>query len=343
MAKVTPKENFLKLRHGGMPDYVPFYAIMGDPYMGESAVSGASVPYFKNTQFQPGGRDIWGVPYAAPNNLGATMPDTSVVTLEDISDWSKVIKFPEPLGTDPEKVYQETLKRVDRSQTCLKAGPDFMPFQELVALMGFEGGLMALAEDPEEVSAMLNAMVDHIEPYFYKTFEVFKPDCWAITDDTCAKLMPFFSPETYKEVFLPIYHRLSKPAQDNDVPVLFHNCGKEELFLDFVVEFGVELTEPAQEDNNILMLKEKYKGKLTFMGCWGWGDHIPKGFPDFDEEELRQDVRNTIDKYSVGGGYAFAGWPIGQKGEEEGQKKAYHILRDEVHWYGKKVYGYTGE
>ena len=31
MAKVTPKENFLKLRHGGMPDYVPFYAIMGDP------------------------------------------------------------------------------------------------------------------------------------------------------------------------------------------------------------------------------------------------------------------------------------------------------------------------
>ena len=35
MAKVTPKENFLKLRHGGMPDYVPFYSLMGDPYMGE--------------------------------------------------------------------------------------------------------------------------------------------------------------------------------------------------------------------------------------------------------------------------------------------------------------------
>ena len=164
-----------------------------------------------------------------------------------------------------------------------------------------------------------------------------------MTDDTCAKLMPFFSPETYKEVFLPIYHRLSKIAQDNDVPVLFHNCGKEELFLDFMVEFGVEYTEPAQEDNDILAMKEKYKGKLTFMGCWGWGDHIPSGFPEFDEEEFRQDIRDTIDKYSKGGGYAFAGFPIGQKGEEDAQRRAYKIMRDEAHWYGRKVYGYTDD
>jgi hypothetical protein len=142
---------------------------------------------------------------------------------------------------------------------------------------------------------------------------------------------------------LPIYKRLSKPAQENDIPVVFHNCGKEELFLDFMVEFGVEYTEPAQEDNDILAMKEKYKGKLTFMGCWGWGDHIPAGFPEFDEEEFRQDIRDTIDKYSVGGGYAFAGFPIGQKGEEEAAGRAYKIMRDEAHWYGRKVYGYTDD
>ena len=31
--------------------------------------------------------------------------------------------------------------------------------------------------------------------------------------------MPFFSPETYEEVFLPIYKRLAKPALENGVPV----------------------------------------------------------------------------------------------------------------------------
>ena len=339
-ATITAKENFMRLRHGGMPEYVPFYSIMGDPYKGENAIAGAFIPLFENTLFQPGGKDAWGVPYAAPENLAAGMPDTSVITLEDISQWTKVLQFPKPTGADIEKAYQETLKRVDRSQTALKAGPDLSPFQELAALMGFEGALIALAEDPEEVSAMLNAMVDFIEPYYTKVYEVFKPDCWAMTDDSCAKMMPFFSPETYKEVFLPIYKRLAKPALDNGIPVVFHNCGKEEAFLDFMVEFGVEMTEPSQEVNDILMLKEKYKGKLSFMGCWGWGDHIPKGFPDFDEEAFRQDIRDSIDKYSAGGGYAFAGWPIGQKGEEEAARRAYLIMRDEVYYYGKKVYGY---
>ena len=340
-AKITPKENFLRLRHGGFPEYVPFYSIMGDPYKGESAVAGAFVPMFENTMYMNGGKDAWGVPYAAPDNLAnASMPDTSVVTLEDISDWTKVLQFPKPTGIDLEKAYQETLTRVDRTQSCLKVGPDLSPFQELVALMGFEGGLMALSEDPEEVSAMLNAMTDFMEPYYTRIFEVFKPDLWSMGDDTCAKMMPFFSPETYKEVFLPIYTRLAKPALENGIPVIFHNCGKEELFLDFMVQFGVEMTEPSQEVNDILMLKEKYKGKLSFMGCWGWGDHIPKNFPDFDEEEFRQDIRDSIDKYSPGGGYAFAGWPIGQKGEEDAARRAYLIMRDEVYYYGKKVYGY---
>ncbi|MBQ6602655.1 MAG: hypothetical protein IJH99_04560 [Eubacterium sp.] len=340
MAKVTPKENFLKLRHGGMPDYVPFYSLMGDPYLGENAIGGAMDPYFKDTRFMKGGKDMWGVVYDAPANLDATMPDTSRIMLEEIYDWADVIQFPQPEDIDPERTYQEALKCVDRSVSCFKVGPSLSPFQEMAAMMGFEGALIALFTDPEECKAMLNAMVDWIEPYYTKVFEVYKPDFWSMADDTCAKDIPFFSPEIYKDVFLPIYKRLAKPALDNGVPVLFHNCGKEEAFLDFMVEFGVELTEPAQEVNNILALKEKYKGKLTFMGCWGWGDHIPKGYPDFDEEEFRQDIRNTIDKYAPGGGYAFAGFPIGAKGDTAASR-AYRIMRDEAHWYGRKVYGYT--
>ena len=149
-ARVTPKENFLKLRHGGMPEYVPFYSLMGDPYKGENPCTGAMIQMFEAAEPREDGRftDIWGVPYAAPENLAAVMPDTSVVTLEDISQWTKVIKWPKVKDVDLEKVYQDTLTRVDRSQTALKVGPELMPFQVLVAWLGFEGGLMALAEDP---------------------------------------------------------------------------------------------------------------------------------------------------------------------------------------------------
>ena len=47
--------------------------------------------------------------------------------------------------------------------------------------------------------------------------------------------------------------------------------------------------------------------------------------------------------FTVGGGYAFAGWPLGQRGEEEAAGRAYKIMRDEVHWYGRKGYGYTDD
>lgn len=340
MAKVTPKENFLKLVGGGMPDYVPFYSIMGDPYKGECAVKGAMTAIFEDTSMQ-GGKDMWGVPYARPSvGIEAAMPDTRVNVLEEISDWSKVVKFPDPVEYDPEKLYAETLERVDRSQTCLSFGPRFGPFQELVALMGFEGGLMALAEDPDEVGAMLNAMVDHIMPHYTKLFEVFKPDFFSMADDTCAKMAPFFSPATYEEVFLPIYMKLSKPAREAGVPVIFHNCGFTTPFLEYMYSFGVRITEPFQESNDIIKCKEQFKNRMTFIGHWGWGQHIPAGYPDFDEEAFRQDIRNTIDECAPGGGYAFAGFPIGVPGDTA-VKRAYDIMRDEVHWYGRKVYGYT--
>ncbi len=30
MAKVTPKENWMKLVNGGTPDYIPYYSMIGD-------------------------------------------------------------------------------------------------------------------------------------------------------------------------------------------------------------------------------------------------------------------------------------------------------------------------
>ncbi len=344
MAKITPKENFLKLRHGGTPEYVPFYSIMGSPYLGESACAGAMLPLYSSTQFMDGGKDMWGVPYAAASEgVASTMPDNRIVMLEDISDWSKVVEFPKANDVDLEKVYQETLKRVDRSQTCLKIGPSLQPFQQLVGFMGFEGALTALYTDPEECKALLNAMVDHLEPFFEPMAEVFQPDWWALTDDTCAATTPFFSPAIYEDVFKPIYTRLAASAQKRDIPVLFHNCGKIDEFIPFMIDFGVELTEPSQEINDLNALKEQFKGKISFAGGWGWGQHIPEGYPDnYDEEAFRQDIRDTIDKWSKGGAYAFAGFPVGVRGDTE-VARITEIMRDEAHWYGRKVYGYTDD
>ena len=341
MAKVTPKENFMKLVDGGHPDYVPYYTMMGEPYLGEAADVMMSAPTF---DFNPG-MDAWGVPQKAPSTgVAAAMPDTGTILLNDIEDWSKVLKFPKVNEFDWEKAYEAGLKQfnIDRTQSAVKCGPGFMPFQELVALMGFSGGLEALYTDPEEVSAMLNAMVDVIEPTFEKTLDVYKPDLWYMLDDTCAQEVPFFSPAIYKEVFLPIYKRMAKAANDRGIPVIFHNCGKIEEFCDFMLEFGVSILEPTQLSNDLLMLKDKYKNKMSFIGGWDWNKVRPLDYPNFNEEELRQTVRDSIDKYAPGGAYGIIVWPISYPGDPVCEQIKW-ILRDECHWYGRKIYGYTGE
>lgn len=344
MAKVTPKENFLMLAHGGHPAYVPVYTMMGNPYLGEVADVSLHPPVFNSTQFMDGGYDMWGVKYVGAEGTNrATMPDTSIVLLEDIEDWSKVVKFPTPNEIDFEKAYEEGLKqfKIDRNQSALKCGPGFSPFQTLVALMGFEGGLCALYTNPEEVKAMLNAMVDHLEPYYDKTLEVYKPDVWSMADDTCTKTTPFFSPEIYEDVFLPIYKRLSKKAVERGLPVAFHNCGKIDEFMDFMIEFGVQYTDPIQEINSIPELKEKYKGKISFCGGWEWALHMPENYPTYDEEELRQSVRDCLDKNAQGGAYAFYHSGLVSYFGDPVVEDVKHIVRDEAHWYGRKIYGYT--
>ena len=345
MAKITPKDNLLRLVRGGHPEYVPYFTMMGEGYLGEVADVTLNPGVFGATNFMDGGRDMWGVPYkATEGTANAMMPDTRVKILPDIEEWRTTLKYPnvpKPEDIDWEKQYNEDLKKfnVDRSQTAVKTGPQLAPFQQLVNMMGFAEGLMALYTDPDEVLAMLHAMVDFLEPYFNKYIDVYKPDLWYIADDTCAKEAPFFSPETYRHVFKPIYERLSKPANDRGIPIMFHICGRFDPFLDDMLDFGVTIVEPTQETNDILMLKEKYKGRLGIIGGWDWGNKIPPNYPEYDEEVLRQGVRDTIDRYAPGGGYGFFSWPISYAGDPV-LPEVKRIIRDEAHWYGRKVYGY---
>jgi hypothetical protein len=241
-------------------------------------------------------------------------------------------------------MYDNSVKmfHIDRERSAVLAGPGIMPFQQLVALMGFEGGLIAMAEDPEAVSAMLNAMVDFLEPYYTEYIDVFKPDLWSLADDTCAKQAPFFSVETYREIMKPIYQRLCKPANDRGIPVIFHNCGHVLPFLEDMMDFGVKITEPFERSNNILETKEKYKGKLSVISAPWWHEWMPANYPEYDEEELRQRVRDYIDEYAPGGAFGFYAWPLSYFGDpviEEVKK----IIRDEAHWYGREYMGYKAD
>ena len=340
MAELTPKENYLRLAKGEVPDYVPIYMIYGIPFDGVLTTKAVSPNIFNIKYSGPeGGTNLWGVKYVASESTAyQSMPEPNNFILDDVTKWDKVVKAPKmPDGIDWEAMAKKDIEAsgIDRTQTAMLSASQFAPFQSLMAFMGFNEGLMAMFEEPEAVKELFNYMADFYLPIIEKTLDYYKPDIYNMGDDTAAKQNPFVSVEMYRDLLKPIYERLAKPANDRGIPIQFHNCGRCEDFLDDMVGFGVKYWDPAQTSNNLLAVKEKYKGKLAFCGSWDWV--IPDTWPVVDEEQVRQSIRDAIDLYAPGGGYAVAANPLGEYGDTV-MPMVDRWVKEEMISYGRDFY-----
>jgi hypothetical protein len=284
--------------------------------------------------------DAWGVPYVANEETGfAGLPKPGAFMLQDITEWEKVVKAPkypdEFFTADWEAMAKKDLEKIDRSQTAVLAMGGFMPFQQVVAFMGFTEGLCALVEEPDAVKDMLNYITDYYLPINERIIEYYKPDIVYLLDDTAAKDAPFFSLEIYRDIFKPIYQRLTKMAFERGIPLQFHNCGRCEDFIPDMIDFGVRFWDPAQTKNDLLGIKEKYGKQFGIVGGF---DFVPPADRDATEEEVREYVRGILDKYAPGGGYHFCGGVLGRADKMEQTMKMNGWVQDEVAKHGATIY-----
>jgi hypothetical protein len=348
MATLTPKENYRRIGYGEMPEWVPSWG-MGMPRPGAVAnmvrpsILGPGGPAPAAAPGQEPPRewvDQWGVPYVANEETGfAGLPKPGAFILQDIKDWEKVVKAPkypdEFFTADWEAMAKKDTANIDRTQTGVLTMAGFMPFQQVIAFMGFTEGLCALVEEPEMVKDMLNYITDYYEPICERTVEDYKPEIVYLLDDTAARDHPFFSLEIYQDIFKPIYKRLTKTAFERGIPIQFHNCGCCEDFVPDMVDFGVHYWDPAQTKNDLMGVKEKYGKQLAICGGF---DFVPPADRSATEEEVREYVRGVIDKYAPGGAYAFCGGILGVAAKRDETTQMNGWVQDEVRKYGATFY-----
>lgn len=320
-SKLTPKENYLCLLHGKCPEYLPLFTMGFPGFNGETGCRLVGPSLFNETHVlsEPNGReDIWGVKYIANMETNyALIPEPNNFILDDITRWHDILKTPVvPDGIDWEKLAADDIKKaaIDRSQTALMTSIGLMPFQQLVALMGFTEAFMAMFEEPEYTKELLHHMADVYLPIIEATLDYYQPDIMYFLDDTASANSPFISLEMFREILLPVYDRLLKPVRERGVPIAYHNCGKCELFLDDMLEQGVRLWDPAQPMNDLLAIKKKYGKRLALAGGYQWNPPIT--WPEYNEDEIRQSVYDCIDMFAPGGGFAFVGVALGRYGDE---------------------------
>jgi len=344
MAKLSPKENFLRLLRGEIPESVPLWTMGMKGFNGEREfaqvgpfIFNSAVP---NPNAVPGEKrvDIWGITRVsnAETNYGY-LPEPGNFILKDITKWHEVIKKPPMPEIDWEKKAKQDYidSGIDTSRTASMANFGFGPFQILMALMGFNEGLCAMHEEPESVKELLNFMCDFYEPIIEKTVEYYNPDCMYMLDDSAAKINPFVSVEMYRDILKPIYLRMAKHAMNRGIPIEFHNCGRCEDYIPDMIDFGVKIWDPAQVDNDLLAVKAKYGSQMAIAG--GFEFKIPSTWPEVDEEAVRQAVRDTIDKLAPGGGFTFGGGVLVPAGDQTGPKVS-RWISEEAWNYGLDYY-----
>jgi hypothetical protein len=339
---LTPKENYLRLTRGEIPEYLPIYTMGFPGYNNETACKIIGPSLFDETHITPapeGRRDIWGVNYIANEETNfACIPEPNNFILEDITKWSEVIKKPElPQHIDWERMYKLDCERagIDRTQSAAMAVIGLMPFQQVIAFMGFNNGLMAIYEEPECFEELLNFMADVYMPVIQATVDYYKPDILYLLDDTAAEFSPFISPETYRSIIKPVYRRLTQPAVDRGIPIQFHNCGKCQEFIDDMIDVGVKIWDPSQHMNDLDGIKKKYGRKIAMAGGFKWTP--PLTWPEVNEEEIRQSVRDVIDRLAPGGGYAFMGGALGRYGDKT-IEQVNNWIKEEAYIYGRDYY-----
>lgn len=302
---LSPKENYLRTLDGEIPEYVPSHF---DPYMRPSfdeMLTPNSVPDGK-----PFVTSL-GVTYVGSKevNYGA-MPEPGNIIIDDITKWRDKLKIRDTTGRDWEGYYKKKSEEIDRTKMCASVdGGDY--FLTLVSLMGFEGALMALYEEPEEVKALLTEISKFYTMVMKKQMQYLKPEVYILMDDDAAYRAPFFSLEQYREFFKPFHKIHCDIALESGCHIVRHDCGRSEQFVEDWIEMGVVAWNPFQISNDCAGIKKKYGDKLTLEG--GWDSLTVK---QLSEDELRARLDEYCDTFLPGGRCVFSAGGGGMPGEK---------------------------
>ena len=328
---MTPKENYIRMIKGEIPEFMPSQIEPFSAHIQEELLTPAQVPNGPVVT-------SLGVTYVGhkENNYGA-MPEPNKIIIDDIEKWPEQLKIRDVSGRDWEGYYKKQVDEIDRESKLIPiGGGDY--FLTLVSLMGFEGALMAMHEDPDAVIALLEHISEFYLMVMKKQLQYVKPDMFGLMDDDAAYRAPFFSLDMYREIFKPFHKKHCDLALEAGCIITRHDCGKSEQFIDDWIELGIKDWNPVQISNDCKAIKQKYVGKLALTGCWDTSKWAT--IDTLDEQVLKDELAEYVDTFAPGGSFTFTAAAMGGvlPDESEIQKRRRDITVEFFYDYAKDWY-----
>ena len=306
---LTDRENILRMYRGEMPEFIPRFGM-----------ASVRCSWYPNVKLPGYHVDEFGVEYIGREGVfdGTPIPYPGRFLLDDIRRWREVVHIPSLRGIDWERLAREDTKNIDRKNQAFSMFYGKV-FQKLTDFMGFTEGLCAMAEEPEEVCALFDALTTYYEELLKNLLFYYRPDAVCIPDDTATARAPFISIPMYREMVKPCHRRIADLVRDSGAFIEMHDCGKCDDFIPDWLDIGIAAWNPAQSMNDLQAVKRKYGRKLVI--CGGWNNVGPESEPEYPEEGLRQKLTEYVDSMAPGGGFVFSAMVNGSFRDPRGQQK----------------------
>lgn len=316
---ITPGENLMRAFHHEKPLWMPHQ--------------------YRSTQFAlcPANQDMprsmssatddwFGVQYEFSESFGTPTPISGM--LEDISEWKEKIKWPDMDAYDWNKGL-ETFVRKPELALATPYGNGL--FERMHMFLGFENALVNLLTEPAACKEFFMTMADYKIEIFHRMYERYPFDYVIYNDDWGTAKDAFFSVDTMKELLYEPTKKIIDAIHDKGVKVQFHNCGKIDRFIPYIVE-GLEVDAlEIQTINDISGILDKYGDRVLVEVK---ADPYIMNDMDKTDEEIRTYAREFVDTYGAhkhkGSGAVFS--------TTCNDPRIFKVFEEEVYYYSKAMY-----
>jgi len=324
---MNKKERFMTALKGGKPDRVPvfdflegkriFKEILGknsgeidgkdvaecSVRLGFDAAFIAYGGFFNAKNIKTGDiyKDEWGVTF---KNTGVSWPfdapyDFPVKNKKDLKEWLQNIPDPNIPG------------RLDDIRSAINfAGSEIAivggvigPITTAILVLGFEGALLNLMDDPAMVEEVFEASCNFYNIAAIKMIEA-GVDAVFVCEDLGFKTGLFTSPDIMRKHLFPYLFRQFDEIKKRKIPIMFHADGNINEVVDDLAKAGISALHPLERKSgmDIAKVRTKYGNSLCLVGNIDASDTLIYG----SEDEIAIEVKETIESAGKNGAFILA-------------------------------------
>jgi len=220
-----------------------------------------------------------------------------------ITNWEEFEAYPWP---DPESASTRSLEWYEANlpeDMCIIGSGGFAHFAEyLTWLMGYETLCFSLYDQRDLVAAISERLIEMFRVVVKRMLEFDRVKLIWGPDDMGFRTGTLISPSDLREFVLPGHKLMAQMSHGAGRPYLLHSCGNLSAIMeDLIEDVGIDAKHSFEDTiESVISAKERYGDRIALLG----GIDV-----DFlcraTEEQIRQRVRDTLEKCMPGSGYCL--------------------------------------